>query len=231
MDWTAGTPDAYLPPGAWHELERRLGKTRGLNPHNNGLYPDQTGRPPMTRFVCDLPVEDRFNIYAWAVRLLTTGQASEASTRLQRLHGVGPKIAAFFLRDMLVATAIPEEQIGGPHLVQPIDVWVRRAVVHLIGDDTYASEARDPAAMKRMVDIARELAVPGAALNCALWVLGARLACSDAALKRALTDPTGFSELVLGESRRAEGIRAALRASLGRFADRRWASAIEGEGL
>jgi hypothetical protein len=36
-DWTAGTPDADLPPWAWHELERRLGKTRGLNPHNNGL--------------------------------------------------------------------------------------------------------------------------------------------------------------------------------------------------
>jgi hypothetical protein len=73
--------------------------------------------------------------------------------------------------------------------------------------------------MKRMVDIARELDVPGAALNCAFWVLGARLARSDAGLKRALTDPTGFSQLVTGEIRKVEGIRVALGTCLGRFAD------------
>jgi hypothetical protein len=161
MDWPGDAPDDELPQWAWRELERRLAKTEGLNPHNNGLYPHQHGRPPMTQFVkSGLPAEDRYNVFAWAARLLATGHAAEATTRLLSLHGIGPKIAAFFLRDVLVAADIPEERIGGAHLVQPIDVWVRRAVVHLTGDETFGSESRDPAAMKRMVDIAEQLDVP-----------------------------------------------------------------------
>lgn len=150
VDWTGDAPDDELPTWAWRELERRLGKTDGLNPHNNGLYPYQPGRPAMTAFVATLPAEDRYNVFAWAARLLSAGRPPEASASLLSLYGIGPKIAAFFLRDMLAAADIPEERIGGAHLVQPIDVWVRRAIVHLTDDETFGRESRDPAAMKRL---------------------------------------------------------------------------------
>lgn len=221
VDWPGDSPDESLSAWAWRELQRRLGKTEGLNPHNNALYPDQSGRYPVTSFVREL-AEDHYNLVAWAVRLLSTGRADEATTRLLSLHGVGPKIAAFFLRDMLVAAGIAEGRIGGAHLVQPIDVWVRRAVVHLTGDERFASGSQDPRAMRRMVGLAAELDVPGAALNCALWVLGARLARSETALKLALADRVRFSKLVAGAVCDVQRDLDALRASFGEFAPPLW---------
>jgi hypothetical protein len=65
-------------------------------------------------------------------------------------------------------------------------------------------------------------------LNCALWVPGARLARSDADRSDWLLS---FSELVVGESRRVEGIRAALRASAGQVCGQTLGIRDWGEGL
>ncbi len=210
LDYPGDLPGRDLPAWAWSQLQARLGRTDGLNPHNNGLFPDQPGRPPMTAFV-RTHVEDRHNIFGWAARLLSDGRAAEASRSLLGVHGVGSKIAAFLLRDVLVAARIPEDQIGGAHLIQPVDIWVRRAAVELTGDDTLASEGRDPVTARRMVELAAELGVPGAALNCALWVVGARLARSEVALKRALTDRGAFVGLVVAEISRTAHKLEALR--------------------
>lgn len=216
LDYPGDSPADDLSGWAWHQFQVRIQKPSGLNPKNNPLFPEQPDRLPMTGFVHQLASDD-FNLFKWAKRLLSQGRTDEATTCLLAVHAVGPKIAAFFLRDVVAGSGMAEAVISDVHLIQPIDVWVRRAIVELTGDRELAKPTRDRESAKRMVQLAGELDVAGAALNAALWVLGARLARTAEHLHRALDDRDCFSRLVAGEVDRTRGNLDALYGSLGAF--------------
>jgi hypothetical protein len=44
---------------------------------------------------------------------------------------VGPKVAAFYLRDLAIVMDNDLEGIENRHLLQPVDIWVKRAVTIL----------------------------------------------------------------------------------------------------
>ena len=99
-------------------------------------------KQPATAFVRTL-ANDGHNIIHWAARLSAGGRASEAAAQLQRLQGIGPKIAAFFLRDVVTSHGISEGHLGDRRSILPIDVWVRRGVAVLIDRPELAREGRD----------------------------------------------------------------------------------------
>src|ERR1700674_2740923 len=89
---------AKLPSLAWGQFSSQVEKP---NHKNNPLA---TGAPkmPATAVVRELR-KDRHNIISWPARMAARGEASSASAQLRRLQGIGPKIAAFFLRDVVTS--------------------------------------------------------------------------------------------------------------------------------
>ena len=192
----------------WQRFTAQVSKP---NPTVNPLATTQP-KAPATRFIVDL-VEDENNIIRWAARRLTSGHAMDTSRTLQGLQGIGPKIAPFFLRDVVTSHDIKEGSLDDRRAILPIDVWVRRGVVVLAGlpPETVRTDKQiqDMALAK-----ADELGIRIATLDAGLWVLGARFARSPARLSEALASQAAFRKTVEGEVRRAEAAAKALRTVL-----------------
>lgn len=123
-------------------------------------------------------------------RELAAGRVRDAFDRLDRVRGVGPKIASFFLRDVAVWFKI-EPAREDRELLQPIDVWVRRSVTRLTEGAVQSSDVL----FARW--ICANSAVPEAA-NQGLWYFGSQIAYSEVRLWRALADDEYAGVLVKG---------------------------------
>lgn len=109
---------------------------------------------------------------------LAAGLVRHAFERLDRIRGIGPKIASFFLRDVAVRFEI--EPLQDRELLQPIDVWVRRYV-------TRRTNAAVPDDFMAAQWICANSAAPEAA-NQGLWYFASQIASSEVKLRRALAD-------------------------------------------
>ena len=118
---------------------------------------------------------------------LADGHLWSAFGRLDRVRGVGPKIASFFLRDVAVWFKI--EPVRDRELLQPVDVWVRRYM------PIPAGGAAEPTDRQTARWICENSAAPEAA-NQGLWYFGSQIAASDVKLRRALADEQYAYELV-----------------------------------
>ena len=195
-----------LPELAWNKFTSRVGKpNRKTNPLAVGA-----AKIPATAFVRGL-VKDRNNIISWAARMTAHGEASVASAQLRSLQGIGPKIAAFFLRDVVTSHGIAESVLDDRHCILPIDVWLRRGIAELVGRPDLVSESRDPQTSDAAIAWADSHKLRIATLDAGLWVLGARFARSVPRMIAALKDRSAFEMLVNEELQRAEGTVAALR--------------------
>ena len=104
-------------------------------------------------------------------------RARDAWSRLDRIRGIGPKIASFFLRDLAIKYNVQVSK--DRHLLQPVDVWIRR-LVWLLNDRKMEDE-----------QVARWIAgkCPEPELaNQGFWYFGAQIAGSDWRLQRCLAD-------------------------------------------
>jgi hypothetical protein len=110
---------------------------------------------------------------------LAAGSVRHAFECLDRVRGVGPKIASFFLRDVAVRFSI--EPLHDRELLQPIDVWVRRYVTRFTGA---AAPVGDILAAQL---ICANSAAPEAA-NQGLWYFASQIASSEVKLRHALTN-------------------------------------------
>jgi hypothetical protein len=183
---------------------------------NPKLNPLATAQPkiPTTRFVVAL-VEDEHNLIRWATRQMRSGHAMNTSRRLQELQGIGPKIAAFFLRDLVTSHGIDEGSLDDRRAIFPIDVWVRRGVAALAGKEILVEDERvDRQIQDLALRMADDMGVRLATLDAGLWVLGARFARSPARMSEALKSPSNFRRMVEAEVKRAEAEAKALRTVL-----------------
>src|SRR5579864_4031531 len=132
-------PDlAGLARSAWREFKSQVEKP---NPKNNALAFGMA-KKPATMFVRRLS-SDNYNIIHWAARLSSQGSVSVAGSQLRALQGIGPKIAALFLRDVVTSHNIPESRLDDRREILPIDVWVRRGVSVLAGKPELTNETRN----------------------------------------------------------------------------------------
>jgi len=69
---------------------------------------------------------------------LVDGRVRHAFHRLNKVRGIGPKIASFFLRDLAVWFKV--EPLEDRELLQPIDIWVRRYVALLNNGPTVLTD-------------------------------------------------------------------------------------------
>jgi len=127
------------------------------------------------------------DIVAIARSALAEGRVRQAFERLDRVRGVGPKIAPFFLRDVAVRFGIAPTH--DRELLQPVDRWVRRYVTMLAGDTVAGSDSR----------VARWICANSAApeaFNQGLWYFASQIAASDVKLRRAFDDEAYARDLV-----------------------------------
>lgn len=111
----------------------------------------------------------------------------DAFDRLDRVRGVGPKIASFFLRDVAVWFKINPPR--NRELLQPIDVWVRRYVTRQTGAAVQSSD------LLAAQWICANSAVPEEA-NQGLWYFSSQIASSEVRMRRAIADDKCASVLV-----------------------------------
>jgi len=137
---------------------------------------------------------DSKNILLDSKRDLESGDIKNAWGRLQRIRGVGPKIASLFLRDVAVWYNIDEnlkQSDGERWRLQPIDIWIRRIV-----------ELRSPDMQdKRYEDVAKwivENCEKPEHSNQGMWYFGARIVGSEMLLDRSLQDMDQFKNTIKG---------------------------------
>lgn len=195
-------------PAAIDAIEKAMGSTDfAVNVweiFSNSVNRDSANpkRNPLFHSLCNSENEkkciwcalDSENILLDSKRDLESGDIKNAWERLQRIRGVGPKIASLFLRDVAVWYKIDEnlkQSDGERWLLQPIDIWIRRIV-----------ELRSPDMQgKRYEDVAKwivENCEKPEHCNQGMWYFGARIVGSEFLLDRSLRDMVEFKKTIRG---------------------------------
>jgi len=169
------------------------------NPKNNPLCPygyayqtrqgqKRTSQPSVIEFAQQRLNAYEHNVVAWAKSRLSEGDVLDAHGDLCGVNGIGRKIASFFLRDVAWCFGIhvPRDQA----LLQPIDVWVRRAVRQL--DQAPAGREAE-----WIVETAASSGASPEAVNAGMWYFGARIAGNEFEYHRALGSPEYARRLVV----------------------------------
>lgn len=189
---------------AWANF-RRLLPRRGVNERVNPLYPSTdpdgpgvAGHASLVEVAFDDPLSGQ-PITTFCRDLLHADQVDLAFSLLTQCRGIGRKIASFFLRDLGGLYGV-EEGTDHRHLLQPIDLWVRRVVFHLVDDNSFSDEdvAKWIVARSLEVDASPEW------VNAGMWFFGADLAESEYALNRAMASMESAHELERGYRERLE---------------------------
>lgn len=146
------------------------------------------GVPAIDRRIVDFDVRN-------IVQLVAHGAIGEAFQKVA-LKGIGHKLRAFFLRD-LVTLLKAEPKLGGDHdaylWCQPIDVWVRFAAKELCGTRTtplvprasakYGLGRGDLAAASGIIQLSIEAGVSPLRVNQGIWYFSANAVADEARLR------------------------------------------------
>jgi len=166
-----------LPQRVWKEFYDFFDGKK-LNKERNPIFHDTGSRH------CVWCVMGSENMILSSKEAIARSQVKEAWERVKVIRGVGPKIASLFLRDVAVQF---ELRPGLDRwLLQPVDVWVRRGVFWLSGN-----EMKDDDIAKWLVTNCEE---PELA-NQGIWYFGAQIAGSDFRLHKSIKDPDYAREL------------------------------------
>lgn len=143
------------------------------------------------------------------VKLVRAGALHQAFAKLE-LKGVGHKLRAFFLRDLVTLLNVESTLHGDPGVYlwcQPIDVWVRMAVTELCRTGTiprvrgqsrrYKLSPDDLAAAQGIVQLSIEAGVSPLRVNQGIWYFSANVVADEARLRSLLR--SGDAQLLEGE--------------------------------
>jgi hypothetical protein len=134
--------------------------------------PSRKGKKSIIEIVSPIRTCGR-SLAKWMRDLLDDGAITTASKELPKIRGIASKMAAFYLRDISTLAKLDLSSLGPKELrlLQPIDIWTRRAATCLAQRDKLTeSQCRDELIKFEKANSLR----PGQA-NIAFWVLGARI--------------------------------------------------------
>lgn len=146
---------------------------KGANTRNNPLLPNKESFS-ISRLVSSL-VEYEFNIVRWASSLISSDNAKTAWLELNKIRGIGPKIAAMYLRDVVCLLDLDEGKITDQLYLQPIDIWTRRGAQSL-AESMPRFPKTDWDCAEVLVEASRLAGVKATRTNIGLWLLGSQLA-------------------------------------------------------
>lgn len=122
----------------WQTFSERLNNAN-LNPKNNPLYPstnpDNIQGVGNSRSLLEVVLDNDLQQVSFTDYLQSQIQQNsnvlQAFELTSSVRGIGPKIASFFLRDVVVTYEVDLSSVQNRSLLQPIDVWVQRTVSRL----------------------------------------------------------------------------------------------------
>lgn len=102
----------------------------------------------------------------------------------EEIRGIGTKIASFYLRDLVAVTKINLSETDYRHLLQPVDIWVRRVVTNI---------QRNPKIKDgKIPDFIVTNSEQPELVNMGMWYFGSQIAACEYRLKKALTESNGL---------------------------------------
>ncbi len=191
---------------AWGLFRDYSGETK-LNYANNPLCPQATSYTRKTgpattcnksfiEFLHDISRSGLPpNIVVFAKTGLQLDHTRDVHNAIQEINGIGPKIASLFLRDVAVIyNVFPTKD---RHLLQPVDVWVKRAFEKIT---RYKSgNSQDIETVQRgILEEATKAGERAEAVNAGMWYFSSQIADSDYRLSKALGD-LGYAGVLLEE--------------------------------
>jgi virulence-associated protein VapD len=122
------------------------------------------------------------------------GEIQNTHDRLCKISGIGTKIASYFMRDVACQNVANQfdcflSDVSNRHLLQPIDIWTRRAAEGL-STKKFPDDDPTPAA-KFIVNESLNAGVSPERVNQGMWYFGAEIAGTDYYLNKLLIDPDG----------------------------------------
>jgi len=132
------------------------------------------------------------------VRMVCAG-AIETAFQSINIRGIGPKIRAFFLRDLVTlfnAESVLERDLSALILCQPIDVWVRFVAKELLGNrkslsvpanlQTLGLNSADSSVAAGIIELSRGAGLSPLKVNQGIWYFTAY----------AVSDPNRLQQLI-----------------------------------
>ena len=171
-------------------------KMAGSRKLNKDLYPLNSNRSTgRNQGILNLMIEKNvLNIANWSIEFLKRDETKEIHHILKGVRGIGRKIASFYLRDLVWLKCISESSLSEKQFLQPIDLWVNRALKHSIGKRTGIDyRTPDHSYWKKaelIVQLCEESDCSPIGFNMGAWMLGARISNGESDYRRILKDPT-----------------------------------------
>jgi len=132
------------------------------------------------------------NIVVFAKTGLQSDYTADVHHAIQDINGIGSKIASLFLRDIAVMyNVFPAKD---RHLLQPVDVWVKRAFEKL----TPRGRPDIETIQRGIVEEATRTGISPEAVNQGMWYFSSQVADSEYRLSKALSD-LGYARSLLRE--------------------------------
>jgi len=167
-NWTWTDKDLEVIRG--QTFEKNVG--RGGNPGNVGKPRDVTMLISCFEFVRDKV--DRGNIVAFSCNRIREGKIQEHYKELQGEYGgimqIGPKIASFYLRDLVMVFQFEEfVPVEFQSTLQPIDTWVEQVSkkLKIVSQDATHIEIK-----QRVVEICKTHNISPMLFNAGCWYIG-----------------------------------------------------------
>ena len=183
-----------------------------FNPTVDPLKPSTGNKKNLVRFAADVCDGKDTTVAEWAFRMISENRLSEAHIALKSVWGIGDKIASFYLRDIfwLGHDLNPRAKVDNDHLLQPIDIWVRRAAEEL-GHRSQSAES----VAKFVSAFEKSKGVAHGGGNISFWMLGGRYLANEkefrTVIKAVARREVPGSPDALAIARRFEQFGAALR--------------------
>lgn len=143
------------------------------------------------------------NIVVYAKVGLANGRLKAVHDKIKEINGIGSKIASFFLRDVATFYNIFPSDVR--HLLQPIDVWVRRIAKELGGPVDNPNEQNpkdDEAVQKWIVNQSARVSVNPEEVNQGMWYFATQIAGSYYRLKNSIYN-TSYAQELLAQHKQA----------------------------
>ncbi len=182
----------------WQQFQNLLNSEK-LNPKNNPLYPS-SNPSNLQNISKSLSLIEVVLEKVTPQNILTTyfqnqidqNNIQPAFNLLKSIRGIGPKIASFYLRDLVDVMSVTSNNTQNVSLLQPIDTWVERTVKILCGnqamDETEVADWIVKTSIQHNINPQR--------VNMGIWFFGSTIVESEYRLKKALNDLNYAQKLV-----------------------------------
>lgn len=179
----------------WQQFSQLL-NNRKLNKKNNSLYPRQILRqkPSLIEVVLSEEIIHQNMTFATYLQnqINQNNDVQNAFNLVKSIRGIGNKIAAFYLRDLVDMMNIALSNTQNRHLLQPIDVWVERTVKILVNNQ----ENNRNQIANWIVNTSMRYNVNPEYVNMGVWFFCSNIVGSEYKLRNVLNDLNTAQNLV-----------------------------------